>query len=155
MSGEAVGPLFDPRRSAMRERQRTAVEAEADVLIDALFEDLASTGLQDAEIAERSGTERGHLSRVRAKQAHPPQALIAFAIDHSRHWPPRYLVALNAVADYEPKAKPPPDVSAVFSAYRDEVIAAFPELDAILIQRVERRLGCVLDPRRAAPGEAK
>lgn len=149
MPGETLLPLFDPRRSPLRERQRSAVEVEASALIDALFEDLASTGLQDTEIADRSNTERGHLSRVRAKQAHPPQSLVAFAIDHSRHRPPRYLVALNAVAAYEPKPLPPPDVAAVFEAYRGEVLQAFPELDAIIIGRVEQKLGVVLKPRRA------
>jgi hypothetical protein len=135
-------PLFDPRRSPLRERQRSALEVEAEALVDALLEDLASTGLFDNEIADRSGTERAHYARVKAKQAHPPQALVAFGVDHSRLRPPRYLVVLNAIADYEPKPRPPPDVAAVLEAYRDELSAM--KLDGVLRERVERKLGVVL-----------
>jgi hypothetical protein len=140
------GPLFEQRQTQLRARQRSAIELTGDELIDALLEDLASTNLLDAEICERSGTDRGHFSRVKAKQAHPSQALVAFAIDQTRHRPPRYLVAITALADYEPKPRPPPDVGAVLEAYRDEVRSRFPELDDVLRNRVERRLGVVLSP---------
>jgi hypothetical protein len=140
------GPLFEPRQTQLRARQRLAVEITGDELIDALLEDLASTNLLDTEICERSGTDRGHFSRVKAKQAHPSQALVAFAVDQSRHRPPRYLVAINALADYEPRPRPPPDVGAVLEAYRDELRSKFPELDDVLRGRVERRLGVVLSP---------
>lgn len=143
------GPLFDGRRSALRERQLTELEREGKALTDALLEDLDSLGLDDAEIAERAKTDRGHLSRVRSRQAHPPQTLIAFAVDHSRHRPPHYLVALSAVGEYEPKPRPPPDVRAVLEAYRDEL--ADMKLDEILRDRVERRLGVVLQPKAGEP----
>lgn len=147
------GPLFDGRRAALRERQITELNHEAKALIDALVEDLDSTGLFDHEIADQSGTERSHIVRVKARAAHPPQALVAFAIDHSRLRPPRYLVVLNAIGGYEPKPRPPPDVSEVFTAYRDEIRTSFPELDDVLRERVERRLGVVLAPARKPNGE--
>jgi hypothetical protein len=142
----SLGPLFEPRQTQIRARQRSVFEGFGVELIDALLEDLASTNLLDAEICEYSGTDRGHFSRVKAKQAHPSQALVAFAIDQSRHRPPRYLVAVTALADYEPKVRPPPDVGAVLEAYREEVRSRFPELDEGIRNRVERRLGVVLSP---------
>jgi len=141
------GPLFDPRRAPLRERQRSEVEIEGDGLTAALLEDIDSSGYSDVEVCDRSGTDKGHMSRIRAKAAHPPQALVAWAIDHSRHRPPRYLVVACSVADHEPKPRPPPDVSAVLDAYRAELAAG--GLDDHFRERVEKRLGVVLGPTRS------
>jgi hypothetical protein len=144
------GPLFEPRQSPLRVRQRSQLELEGEALIDALLEDLATTKLLDTEVCERTGTDRGHFARVRAKQAHPSQALVAFAVDHSRHRPPRYLVVLNSIADYEPKPRPPPDLAAVLDAYRDVVAGMDPDFDALVRAKVERKLGVVLAPAKHA-----
>jgi len=131
---------------------RTETEREGSALVDALLEDLDSSGLMDAEICERTGTDRGHLSRIRAKQAHPSGALVAFAIDHSRIRPPRYLTVACGIGDHEPKPRPPPSVGAVLEAYRDELAAS--GLDEHYRERVERRLGVVLAPVPGEPGKA-
>lgn len=135
--------LFGPAPS-YRARTRNVHEEAGAELTDALFEDLASMQLQDAEVCERSGIDRPHFSRVKARQAHPPESLIAFAIGNSRHRPARYLVVSCALGEHEPKPKPPPSVGDVLEAYRAEL--ADMKLDSLVRERVERRLGVVLAP---------
>lgn len=147
MTGDQVG-LFGPAPS-YRARTRTVVEGLGDELTDALFEDLASTKLQDAEICERAAIDRPHFSRVKARQAHPPPPLVAWAIGNSRIRPARYLVVACGLADHEPKPKPPPSVADVLEAYRAELADA--RLDEHFKERVERRLNVILAPTHVAP----
>jgi hypothetical protein len=76
----------------------------------ALWEDIDSTGFSDDDLADRTGISGAQLSRIRTRQAHAPDKLVTWAIDNSRHRPPRYVVAVCTVAEGEFKPKPPPSV---------------------------------------------
>lgn len=128
----------EPQQRSLRGVIRGKYEEEGDRIIDALLADLDSTGLTDDEIAERSDIDKAQLSRIRARKAHVPGKLLSWAIDQSRHRPPRFLVACCAAGDHEPKPLPPPEPAAFLAAYQAEL--AEMGLEDLLRQRVARRL---------------
>ena len=130
-----------PTQRSFRGVIRESYEDEGARIVDALAADLDSTGLSDKEIEERTGVGAAQLSRIRSRQAHPPGALLAWAIENSRHRPARTLVAVCAAGEGEFNPRPPPSVEDRHAATLDvlhemgiaEVVAA----------KVARRLGMV------------
>jgi hypothetical protein len=116
-------------------------EDEGDFIVDALMEDLDSTGLSDDELGERTGVEKAQLSRVRQHKAHAPGKLIAWAIDNSRHQPARVVAAVCAAAEGEFRPKPPPSVEDRHAATLD-VLHDMGIVDVVR-EKVARRLGMV------------
>lgn len=118
---------------------RDRYEEEGEQIIDALMEDLDSTGRPDEDIADRAGVERAQLARIRQHKMHPPGRLIAWAIDNSRHQPPQVVVAICAAAEGEFKPKPPPSVEDRHAATLDVLHEM--GIAEVVRDRVARRLG--------------
>jgi transcriptional regulator with XRE-family HTH domain len=100
---------------------RAAAEEEGERLRTALLADLDASGLPDAEIADKVGIDRGQMSRIRQGKAHPPEALVVWAIEHGRL---QYVRAVCAVAEGEFKPRPPPSPEERLQALEDELAAA-------------------------------
>lgn len=110
-------------------------------LIAALAADLDSTGFCDEELEARTGIAAAQLSRIRHGQAHPPGKLIAWAIDQSRHRPPRIVAAICAAGEGEFKPKPPPSVEERHTATLDVLHEM--GIDEVVREKVARKLGVV------------
>lgn len=130
-----------PIQRAFRGVIRESYEEEGGRIVAAVIEDLDSTGLSDIEIQERTGVASAQLSRIRSGSAHPPGSLIAWAIEQSRHNPPRTLVAICAAGEGTFTPKPPPDPAEWYAAYR-EVLSEMDILDRVH-EKAARRLGVV------------
>lgn len=134
----AVG---SPVQRSFRGVIRESYEDEGARIVQALVADLESTGLSDKEIEERTGVGAAQLSRIRNGQAHPPGALLAWAIEQSRHTPARTLTAVCAAGEGTFTPKPPPDPAEWLAAYR-EVLAEMDILDRVHA-KAARKLGTV------------
>jgi hypothetical protein len=125
-------------------RRRVQARKEEDprdlALLEALLEDIDSTGRTDLEIGDETGVGKSHISRVRQRLAHAPNALVRWATENSRHQPPRYLRVACSFAQYEPKPKPPPDLAERYAVLL-EVLRE--RGDEHVLQSMERRLGAV------------
>jgi transcriptional regulator with XRE-family HTH domain len=130
-----------PVQRSFRGVVRESYEEEGSLIVAATVEDLDSTGLTDREIEERTGVGAAQLSRIRSGQAHPPGSLTAWAIDNSRHNPPRTLVAICSVGEGTFTPKPPPNVEEWHAAYR-EVLSEMDILDRVQ-EKAARKLGMV------------
>jgi transcriptional regulator with XRE-family HTH domain len=128
-----------PVQRSFRGVIRGDYEDEGAAIIAALCDDLDSTGLADDEIADRTGIDKAQLSRIRRAQAHPPGRLIAWAIDQSRHRPPRFVVATCAAAEGEFKPRPPPSVEDRHAATLD--VLHDMGIDEVVASKVAQRLG--------------
>jgi transcriptional regulator with XRE-family HTH domain len=130
-----------PSQRSFRGVIRESYEDEGARILAALCADLDSTRLSDEEIEERTGVAAAQLSRIRHGQAHPPPRLMAWAIEQSRHTPPRTLVAVCSAGEGTFQPKPPPDPAAWFEAYR-EVLSEMDILDRVH-EKAAKRLGVV------------
>lgn len=130
-----------PVQRSFRGVIRDSYEEEGGRIVTALAADLDSTGLSDKEIEERTGVGAAQLSRIRNGQAHPPGALLAWAIEQSRHMPARVLVAICAAGEGEFKPRPPPSVEDRYAATY-EVLGEM-GIDEVVLARVARKLGMV------------
>jgi transcriptional regulator with XRE-family HTH domain len=130
-----------PVQRSFRGVIRATCEGEGSRIVAGLMEDLDSTGYSDEEIAERTPVGAAQLSRIRTGQAHPPGALIAWAIEQSRHRPPHVVVAICAVAEGEFKPRPPPSVEERHAATLDVLHEM--GIGEVVVERVARKLGAV------------
>lgn len=119
-------------------------EDAGDCIHAALWEDIDSTGYADDDLADRTGIDAPHLSRIRTGKAHAPRKLIAWAIDNSRHRPARYVVAVCAVAEGEFKPKPPPSVEERHAATLDVLHGM--GIAEVVRERVAAKLGMMVKP---------
>ena len=130
-----------PAQRSFRGVIRESYEDEGSRIVSALAEDLESTGLSDKEIEERTGVGAAQLSRIRNGQAHPPGALLAWAIEQSRHRPAHVVVAVCAVAEGTFTPKPPPSVEERHAATLDVLHEM--GIGDVVVAKVARKLGVV------------
>jgi hypothetical protein len=130
-----------PEQRSFRGVIRATCEDEGSRIVAGLMEDIDSTGFSDEEIAERTPVGAAQLSRIRTRQAHPPGALIAWAIENSRHRPPHVVVAINDCAGGEFKPRPPPSVEDRHAATLDVLHEM--GIGEVVVERVARKLGVV------------
>lgn len=114
-------------------------EDAAAYLHEALWEDLDSTGYSDDDLADRTEVGAAQLSRIRTRQAHAPQKLITWAVDNSRHRPPRYTIAICTISEGEFKPKPPPSVEDRHAATLDVLHEM--GIEEVVREKVARILG--------------
>lgn len=147
----ALSPTVTDRPSATSNGEGDAVqrsfrgvirgqyEDEGDHIVDALLDDIDSTGLGDDEVGQRIDMDKAQISRIRQHKAHPPGRMFAWAIDNSRNKPPRVVVAICSAAEGEFKPKPPPSVEERHAATLDVLHEM--GIGEVVRERVARRMG--------------